>query len=63
MKIKLGPQKKELLCLTIKKTTTQYCSNLDEKNVTDKKTFWKTVKPFLYRFVFGNNMTHSLELA
>ena len=22
-------------------------SNLDEKNVTDNKTFWKTIKPFL----------------
>ena len=31
----------------LRKTKTQYYSNLDEKNVTDKKAFWKTVKPFL----------------
>ena len=24
-----------------------YCSNVDEKNVTDNKRFWKTVKPLL----------------
>ena len=24
-----------------------YYSNLDEKKVTDNKTFWKTIKPFL----------------
>ena len=33
---------KELLCLTIKKTKTQYYSNLHEKSVTDNKAFWKT---------------------
>ena len=27
-------------------TRTQYYSNLDEKNVTDNKAVWKTVKPF-----------------
>ena len=31
----------------LRKTKTQYYSNLDEKNVTDNKAFWKTVKPFL----------------
>ena len=30
----------------MRKTKTQYYSNLDEKRVTEK-TFWKTVKPFL----------------
>ena len=30
-----------------KNKKTQYQSNLDDKNVTDNKTFWKTVKPFL----------------
>ena len=32
--------------LLLTKTKTQYYSNLDEKNVTDNKAFWKTVKPF-----------------
>ena len=31
----------------LRKTKTQYYSNLDEKNVTDNKAFWKTAKPFL----------------
>ena len=31
----------------LRKTKTQYYSSLDEKNVTDNKAFWKTVKPFL----------------
>ena len=31
----------------LRKTKTQYYSNLDEKNVTDNKAFWKTIKPFL----------------
>ena len=31
----------------LRKTKTRYFSNLDEKNVTDTKAFWKTVKPFL----------------
>ena len=31
----------------LRKVKTQYHSNLNERNVTDNKTFWKTVKPFL----------------
>ena len=31
----------------LRKRKTQYYRNLDEKNVTDNKAFWKTVKPFL----------------
>ena len=31
----------------LRKTKTQYYSKRDEKNVTDNKAFWKTVKPFL----------------
>ena len=31
----------------LRKTKTQYYSNLDEKNVTDNKAFWKIIKPFL----------------
>ena len=33
--------------LLLKKTKKEYCGNLNEKNVCDNKTFWKTVKPFL----------------
>ena len=31
----------------IRKMKKDYYSNLDIKNVTDNKTFWKTIKPFL----------------
>ena len=31
----------------VRKSKKLYYSNLDEKNVTDNKTFWKTIKPFL----------------
>ena len=31
----------------LRKTKTQYYGKVDAKNVTDNKTFWKTVKPFL----------------
>ena len=31
----------------LRKTKKSYYSNLNEKNVTDNKTFWKTVKPLL----------------
>ena len=31
----------------LRKSKREYYSNLDVKNITDNKTFWKTVKPFL----------------
>ena len=31
----------------LRKTKKNYYSNLNEKKITDNKTFWKTVKPFL----------------
>ena len=31
----------------MRKTKKTYYENLDEKNVTDNKNFWKTVKPYL----------------
>ena len=35
-------------CVSLaRKSIKLYNSNLDEKNVTDNKTFWKTMKPFL----------------
>ena len=30
----------------VRKSKKKYYSNLDEKNVTHNKTFWKTIKPF-----------------
>ena len=35
-------------CVSLqRKSKREYYSNLDVKNITDNKTFWKTVKPFL----------------
>ena len=31
----------------LRKSKREYYSNLDVKNITDNKTFWKTVKSFL----------------
>ena len=31
----------------LRKSKREYYSNLDIKNITDNKTFWKTIKPFL----------------
>ena len=33
--------------ITIKKSFQNKYNNLDEKKVTEIKTFWKTIKPFL----------------
>ena len=33
------------------KSKKNYFANLNEKNITDKKSFWKTVKPFLSKKV------------
>ena len=38
--------KQKNYCVSLlRKTKKMYYSNLDEKNVTDNKRFWKTVKP------------------
>ena len=31
----------------LRKSKREYYSSLDVENITDNKTFWKTVKPFL----------------
>ena len=39
-------QRNHCVCLP-RKTKKEYYNNLDEKNIWDKKTFWKIVKPML----------------
>ena len=40
--------KQQNYCVSLlRKSKKEYYSNLDVKNITDNKTFWKTVKPFL----------------
>ena len=31
----------------IRKSKSEYFGNLNEKRISDNKTFWKTIKPFL----------------
>ena len=38
-----------------------YCGDLDEKNITDKKNFWKTVKPLLSDKSIISNKIHLNE--
>ena len=45
----------------LRKTKTQYYNNLDEKNVTDHKAFWKTVKPFLSDKITSNEKITLIE--
>ena len=41
-------RKQRNLCVTLlRKSKKDYFSNLNEKQITDNKRFWKTVKPFL----------------
>ena len=41
-----------------KKSKKLYYNNLYEKNVTDNKTFWKAVKPFLsHKIASGEKVT------
>ena len=41
-------RKQRKLCVSLlRKSKKDYFSNLNEKQITDNKRFWKTVKPFL----------------
>ena len=43
----LYTQQRNKCVALLRKTKKTYYANLDEKNVTDNKKFWKTVKPYL----------------
>ena len=45
----------------LRKTKREYYSNLDVKNVTDNKAFWKTVKPLLSDKVTSNQKITLIE--
>ena len=49
-------------CISLlRKTKTEYYSNLDEKNICDNKTFWKTVKPMLSKKIKSNERITLIE--
>ena len=49
-------------CISLlRKTKREYYSNLDEKNICDNKTFWKTVKPMLSKKIKSNERITLIE--
>ena len=50
-KTKKGIQNSDItfvLYILLRNSKTEYYSNLNVKNVSDNKTFWKILKPFLW---------------
>ena len=45
----------------VRNTKREYYSNLDEKNIYDNKTFWKTVKPMLSKKIKSNERITLIE--
>ena len=45
----------------VRKSKKLYYSNLDEKKVTDNKTFWKTIKPFLSKKIVSREKVTLME--
>ena len=44
---KLAYNRQRNYCVSLtRKSKRDYCNNLDNRNVTDNKLFWKTIKPF-----------------
>ena len=41
-------KQRNLLVSLLRKVKREYFANLNEKNITDNRKFWQTVKPFLY---------------
>ena len=46
----------QLLWSLLRKNKKQYCANLYQKDVTDNKKFWKTVKPVLSDKIKSNEI-------
>ena len=45
----------------LRKPKREYYSNLDDKNICDNKTFWKTVKPILSKKIKSNERITPIE--
>ena len=50
----------ELSECNFKTTQSDYFGNLNDKNINDNKTFWKTIKPFLSDKVTSTNKMKKL---
>ena len=57
--IKIGKniRSKEILCCLLRKTKTEYFKNLNVKDLSDNRKFWKTIKPY-----FSNKGLNSIKL-
>ena len=44
----------------LRKSKSDYFGNLNDKNINDNKTFWKTIKPFLSDKVTSTNKMKKL---
>ena len=56
---KFAYNKQRNYCVSLlRKSKKSYFENLDEKKITDSKTFWKTVKPYLSdKTISGDKIT------
>ena len=54
--LKNKTQSKKLLYQSFLKGKKSFFENLDTKNITDDKIFWKTVKPFLANKSLSNHI-------
>ena len=45
----------------LRKTKKDYFENLNEKNITDNKRFWKTIKPFLSKKIYFSERINLTE--
>ena len=62
MKIKANYMKQQNHCVSLLgKTKREECSNLDEKNICDNKTFWKIVRPMLSKKIKSNERINLIK--
>ena len=55
----IGNSKQRSYCVSLlRKSKREYCSSLHINNITDNKTLWKTVKPFL-----SDNVTSTQKIT
>ena len=49
------------MCFSLRRTKMNYNWNLNEKDITDNKKFWETVKPFLSDKSINSDKVHLIE--
>ena len=59
--LKQKTEENRLLYTQLRKTKLNYYGNLDEKNITDNKKFWKTVESVLSDKSINSDKIHLIE--